>query len=75
MIEETTFSKCLSPELESRFKHLWCLVGNTPMLELQYVYKGKPGKKITILQVVLKTVWLYTSFIKRIQTVISNQPI
>ncbi|WP_205600285.1 MULTISPECIES: PLP-dependent cysteine synthase family protein [Sphingobacterium] len=44
MIEETTFSKCLSPELESRFKHLWCLVGNTPMLELQYVYKGKPGK-------------------------------
>ena len=37
-------SKCLSPELDSRFKHLWCLVGNTPMLELQYHYKGKAGK-------------------------------
>ncbi len=37
-------SKCLSPELDSRFKHLWCLVGNTPMLELQYLYKGKAGK-------------------------------
>lgn len=34
-------SKCLSPELDSRFNHLWCLVGNTPMLELKYTYKGK----------------------------------
>lgn len=33
----------LSPKLDSKFKHLWCLVGNTPMLELQYTYKGKPG--------------------------------
>jgi len=44
MITETIFSKCLSPELDSRFHHLWCLVGNTPMLKLQYTYKGKPGK-------------------------------
>ncbi|TJZ54841.1 PLP-dependent cysteine synthase family protein [Sphingobacterium olei] len=43
MIEEV-MSKCLSPELDSRFKHLWCLVGNTPMLELQYHYKGKAGR-------------------------------
>lgn len=35
-------SECLSPQLDSKFKHLWCLVGNTPMLELQYVYHGKP---------------------------------
>ncbi|MCW2263094.1 MULTISPECIES: PLP-dependent cysteine synthase family protein [Sphingobacterium] len=44
MNNELMFSKCLSPELDSRFKHLWCLVGNTPMLELQYNYKGKAGK-------------------------------
>ncbi|AIM36649.1 cysteine synthase [Sphingobacterium sp. ML3W] len=44
MNNELMFSKCLSPELDNRFKHLWCLVGNTPMLELQYTYKGKPGK-------------------------------
>lgn len=41
MLEEATQSTCLSPELENKFKHLWCLVGNTPMLELQYEYKGK----------------------------------
>ncbi|WP_437920200.1 PLP-dependent cysteine synthase family protein [Sphingobacterium sp. LRF_L2] len=40
---EAVISKCLSPKLDSKFKHLWCLVGNTPMLELQYTYKGKPG--------------------------------
>lgn len=34
-------SLCLSPKLDSTFKHLWCLVGNTPMLELHYTYKGK----------------------------------
>ncbi|TCV20297.1 cysteine synthase A [Sphingobacterium alimentarium] len=39
-----TEEKELSVEMENRFKHLWCLVGNTPMLELQYTYKGKPGK-------------------------------
>jgi len=33
----------LTPELEEKFKHLWYLVGNTPMLELQYTYNGKPG--------------------------------
>ena len=33
-----------SSELDHKFKHLWCLVGNTPMLELQYNYKSKPGK-------------------------------
>lgn len=40
---ENLYSKCLSPELDDRFNHLWCLVGNTPMLELQYTYKGKSG--------------------------------
>lgn len=40
---EAVMSKCLSPKLDQKFKHLWCLVGNTPMLELQYTYRGKPG--------------------------------
>lgn len=40
---EALMSKCLSPKLDSKFKHLWCLVGNTPMLELQYTYRGKQG--------------------------------
>lgn len=40
---EEIVSAGLSPKLDSKFKHLWCLVGNTPMLELQYTYKGKPG--------------------------------
>ncbi|MEJ5089775.1 PLP-dependent cysteine synthase family protein [Sphingobacterium faecium] len=44
MVNDLMFSKCLSPELDSKFKHLWCLVGNTPMLELQYTYKGRAGK-------------------------------
>jgi cysteine synthase A len=42
--EEKRISACLSPELDARFQHLWHLVGNTPMLELHYKYKGKPGK-------------------------------
>lgn len=39
-----SISECLSPELDSRFTHLWHLVGNTPMLELHYTYKGKQDK-------------------------------
>src|SRR5690606_36139445 len=38
---EIVVSKCLSPQLDSKFKHLWCLVGNTPMFELRYNHKGK----------------------------------
>lgn len=41
---ELTTDRCLSIDLASKFKHLWHLVGNTPMLELHYQYKGKPGK-------------------------------
>lgn len=41
---EALISECLSPKLDSKFKHLWCLVGNTPMLELQYTYLGKSDK-------------------------------
>ncbi|WP_040626312.1 PLP-dependent cysteine synthase family protein [Mucilaginibacter paludis] len=33
----------LDLSLEKKFENLWHLVGNTPMLELQYEYKGKPG--------------------------------
>ncbi len=31
---------CLTEDLEDKFHHLWHLVGNTPMIELQYKYKG-----------------------------------
>ncbi|QEM14472.1 PLP-dependent cysteine synthase family protein [Mucilaginibacter rubeus] len=34
----------LSGVLEQKFESLWLMVGNTPMLELQYLYRGKPGK-------------------------------
>ncbi|SPZ85332.1 Cysteine synthase [Sphingobacterium multivorum] len=44
MAEQELLSACLSPALDKRFKHLWRLIGNTPMLELQYTYKGKPGR-------------------------------
>jgi cysteine synthase A len=33
----------LDADLKSKFQNLWHLVGNTPMLELQYTYRGKPG--------------------------------
>ncbi|WP_276090091.1 PLP-dependent cysteine synthase family protein [Pedobacter sp. JY14-1] len=35
---------CLNEGLKNKFGHLSRLVGNTPMLELQYTYKGKPGR-------------------------------
>lgn len=35
---------CLAPELEARFRHLWHLVGNTPMLALRYTHRGRPGQ-------------------------------
>lgn len=44
MLIETKEAVCLSTDMESKFEHLWHLVGNTPMLELHYTYKGKPGK-------------------------------
>jgi len=34
---------CLTTELASKFEHLWHLVGNTPMVQLQYKYKGNSG--------------------------------
>ena len=30
--------------VQARLKSLWQLVGNTPMLELHYTYKGRPGR-------------------------------
>jgi cysteine synthase A len=44
MLIETKEAACLSADLESKFEHLWHLVGNTPMLELHYTYKDIPGK-------------------------------
>ena len=37
-------SACLSTELDARFRHLWHLVGNTPMLALHYTCRGRPGR-------------------------------
>jgi cysteine synthase A len=34
----------IAEKQEEKFRHLWHLVGNTPMLELHYTYKGKPSK-------------------------------
>ncbi|MFD2035489.1 PLP-dependent cysteine synthase family protein [Belliella marina] len=34
----------LPKEVCQKFNHLWFLVGNTPMLEIKYSYKGKNGK-------------------------------
>ena len=42
--EKIIVDPCLSPELRTKFNHLWHLVGNTPMLELHYKYKGKQDK-------------------------------
>ena len=32
------------PTLEKEFRELWHLVGNTPMMELDYTYEDQPGK-------------------------------
>lgn len=44
MLVDTKEASCLTTDLASKFEHLWHLVGNTPMLELQYKYKGNAGK-------------------------------
>jgi cysteine synthase A len=44
MPEVEAVSACLTENLDRKFEHLWHLVGNTPMLELNYTYKGKAGK-------------------------------
>jgi cysteine synthase A len=40
---EASLGQCLQAGLADKFQHLWCLVGNTPMLQLHYTYKGVPG--------------------------------
>jgi len=44
MEKTESISKCLSMDLNNKFSYLWHLVGNTPMLELHYTYKGKSDK-------------------------------
>src|SRR5829696_9537408 len=34
----------IDASLQNKFRHLWNLIGNTPMLEIRYAYKGRPGK-------------------------------
>lgn len=44
MSAETEQATCLTTDLKNKFDHLWHLVGNTPMLALNYTYKGVEGK-------------------------------
>lgn len=37
-------AQALDQITEEKFANLWHLVGNTPMLELNFTYKGKPGR-------------------------------
>lgn len=37
-----TTSPELSTQLENKFKDLWHMVGNTPMMAIDYTFKGKP---------------------------------
>ena len=32
---------CLTEKLNTKFNHLWQLVGNTPMLKIHYMYRGR----------------------------------
>jgi cysteine synthase A len=43
MLEKEKVSTCLTQDISDKFKELWYVVGNTPMLELCYEYKGNPG--------------------------------
>src|ERR1700742_890372 len=40
---EKTMKTGLTTEMDEKFSHLWYLVGNTPMLELNYTYNGHAG--------------------------------
>jgi cysteine synthase A len=40
---EAATSMDLNVELDNKFKNLWHLVGNTPMIAIDYTYKEKPG--------------------------------
>lgn len=44
MLDDVKKHPRLTLALEDTFRPLWHLVGNTPMLELHYTYKGNPGK-------------------------------
>lgn len=44
MLAELEEVNCLTTALKNKFEHLWHLVGNTPMLALDYTYKGSAGK-------------------------------
>ena len=44
MNQPQTCNPNISEKLENKFRHLWHMVGNTPMLELHYTYKTKPSK-------------------------------
>ncbi len=43
-IENTIEAGAMPAALEERFGRLWHLVGNTPMLELRYMYRGVAGR-------------------------------
>ncbi|HNS42488.1 MAG TPA: cysteine synthase family protein [Taishania sp.] len=44
MTTDTAESLKTSPQIAEKIKQLWNLVGNTPMLEISYLYQGKARK-------------------------------
>lgn len=42
--DKAGLSLALDPKLENKFSHLWKLIGNTPMLEITYIYKNECRK-------------------------------
>ncbi|MCH7408924.1 cysteine synthase family protein [Belliella sp. DSM 111904] len=44
IVDQLTNTICLTNELQTKFNYLWQLVGNTPMLEIQCIYKDKPRR-------------------------------
>ena len=43
MVEQEIENTCLSPELETRFRDLWHMAGNTPMIRIDYLFQGTQG--------------------------------
>lgn len=43
-IDSNMQAPAMDSRLQKKFTHLWSMVGNTPLLELQYTYRGKPRK-------------------------------
>ena len=43
-IDSNSQKEIRQAETQKRLMHLWSMVGNTPLLQLHYTYKGQPRK-------------------------------